>query len=169
MALCWLALATAGHMSTAVQLATPATTPGRPSDAVMAIVSQLQADPQLMNEVERELAMRRAELAIVSGFESFPRRLSSSGSGSVSGSGSSSASGSGGGCSFHSVFDLTCHPGEMPGSHCMFMDWMWFGLWLLVVVTLTVLIEAVFHHIEHVRRSSPLAPRALTAALSPVC
>ena len=44
----------------------------------------------------------------------------------------------------------------MPGSHCMFMDWMWFGLWLLVVVTLTVLIEAVFHHIEHVRRSSPL-------------
>ena len=72
MALCWLALATAGHMSTAVQLATPAITPGRPSDAVMAIVSQLQADPQLMNEVERELAMRRAELAIVSGFESFP-------------------------------------------------------------------------------------------------
>ena len=157
--LCWLALAVAGRVapSTAVQLATPAVAPGRPSAAVMAIVSQLQADPQLLDEVERELAVRQAELAIQSGVEWLPRRLSGSGSGS--GSTGGSASGSGGGCSFHSVFDLTCHPTEMPGSHCMFMDWMWFGLWLLVVVTLTILIESVFHKIEHVRVPSLRASR----------
>ena len=94
------------------------------SAAALDIVSRLEADDTLLREVTRELAAREKPLAVASE----GRRLAGS---------------------FHSVFGVTCHPGQPGSDHCMFLEWRWYGLWLAVLVIVTVLIETVLHNIEH--------------------
>lgn len=92
---------------------------GRPSAAVLDIISRYEADESLRADVERYLARgNHVE-------KSEGRRLAG----------------------FHSVFDVTCHPGESGG--CMYLEWRWYGLWLSVLVIATVVIEMVLHHLEH--------------------
>lgn len=49
---------------------------------------------------------------------------------------------------FHSIFELTCHPGQKLGSHCAYWDWMFFGFWLVLLVVVTILVEQAMHKLE---------------------
>lgn len=99
-----------------------------PRTTAAEIVAALIADASLREEVERELAARQQPLDLLHPAENSHRRLAGA---------------------WHTIFKLTCIPGEGPGSHCMFVSWRMYGLWLFTLALLTVVIEAIIHNIEH--------------------
>ena len=87
---------------------------------------------------------------------------SGSAGGSGMGSGSGSADGSGSGDAYahtHTFWELTCehadYPGP-PGHECTYMDWSWFGSWMIILVIVTIVIDHALEWIEHMS-STPLA------------
>ena len=54
---------------------------------------------------------------------------------------------------FHSMFFLTCHPSRQDGG-CAYWDWQFFGLWLVVLVILTIVVEHAMHALEQCTKFS---------------
>ena len=119
------------------------------------ILQQLAADPQLLEEVVRGsrhlsgdatwdggLVLAEAQAPVQDG----GRRLAGRGRRL-------------GGASFHSIFFLTCNPSAEPtDAHCNYWDWQMLGMWLAVLVVVTLVIEAVvFERLEEAAESSTLA------------
>ena len=116
---------------------TPAPPPPKTSPAALAIVDRLEAtitDPALLSEVRNELYAREASRALITG-----RRLAAAPAG----------------CppppppAYHSVFEITCHPKDSITSGCMFVDWFYFGFFLVLLIIMTIVIEMIMHKIEH--------------------
>ena len=87
--------------------------------AARAIASQLESNRALFEAVQHELA----------GGQHHDRRQLA-------------------GDSFHSMFELTCHPGQPLGSHCAYWDWMFFGFWLVLLIIVTIVVETAMHKLE---------------------
>jgi len=121
------------------------------------IARRLAANPHLRAEVMLELAnhlehfewARQRSLSTTSGSGSASGSSSGSESGSGSaldtGSASGSGSGSGSGSDYppHTFFALTCDVGTYPGPlghECTFLDWSWYGCWVIVIIFITIVI-----------------------------
>lgn len=110
------------------------------TSTALEIVRQLEADPRLREAVQHQLfdQPQHQRLAVA---DAARRQL---------------------GGEFHSIFELTCHPGQPLGSGCAYWDWMFFGFWLVLLIVVTIVVEAMLHKLEiYTRHSSRLGRHIL--------